>query len=390
MTVQAVRQIPYALPYIGDEEIAQVVESLKSGWVTTGPKVAEFEQRFAQYVGATHAMALNSCTAALHLALVGAGIGKGDEVITTPLTFCATVNTILHVGAKPVLADVDPETLCLSPAAVEARITPRTKAILPVHYAGCPADMAAFKDLARQHKLALIEDAAHAIGTECGGRPIGAIGDYTCFSFYATKNLTTGEGGMLTTEDGEAADRLRKLALHGMSRDAWKRYTAAGSWWYQVEAAGFKYNLTDLAAGLGLAQLARFEEMQRVRESYVRRYHEAFGAAGFELPPDSSRPGDKHSWHLYVLRLDPRAIAIDRGQFIDLLRDAGIGTSVHFIPIHMHPFYQQELGVKPGDFPVTDRAFSRMVSMPLYPRMTTQDVDYVIERTVDLARQHKR
>ncbi|MBM3267045.1 MAG: DegT/DnrJ/EryC1/StrS aminotransferase family protein [Candidatus Sericytochromatia bacterium] len=390
MTTQATRQIPYALPLIGPEEIALVVAALESGWITTGPKVGEFEQQFARYVGATHALGLNSCTAALHLALLGAGVGPGDEVITTPLTFCATINTILHVGARPVLADVDPATLCLSPRAVEAKITPRTKAILPVHYAGCPADLAAFRDLARAHHLEIIEDAAHAIGTWSGGKPVGALSDFTCFSFYATKNLTTGEGGMLTTEDGEAIDRLRRLSLHGMSRDAWKRYTAAGSWWYQVEAAGFKYNLTDLAAGIGLAQLARFADMQRTRERYVARYHEAFAEAGFELPPDSDRPGDRHSWHLYILRLDPLRISIDRATFIDLLKEAGIGTSVHFIPIHMHPYYQQELGVKPGDFPVTDKAFSRMVSMPLYPRMTDEDVAYVCDRAAALARQYRR
>jgi dTDP-4-amino-4,6-dideoxygalactose transaminase len=390
LTVKAARQIPYALPYLGPEEEELVLDALRSGWVTTGPKTVEFERRFADYVGATHSLALNSCTAALHLALLGAGVGKGDEVITTPLTFCATVNTILHVGGRPVLADVDSDTLCLSPSAVEAKITRRTKAILPVHYAGCPADMAAFKDLAKAHNLALIEDAAHAIGTESMGRPIGAIGDFTCFSFYATKNLTTGEGGMLTCEDGAAIDRLRMLSLHGMSRDAWKRYTASGSWWYQVEAAGFKYNLTDVASAIGLAQLAKFEEMQAIREAYVAKYHAALGEAGFELPPDSQKAGDKHSWHLYLLRLDPMRITVDRGTFIDLLKEAGIGTSVHFIPIHMHPYYQQELGVKPGDYPVTDKAFSRMLSLPLYPRMSAEDVDYVIDRAVDLARQFRR
>jgi dTDP-4-amino-4,6-dideoxygalactose transaminase len=390
MTLQATRTVPFARPYIGPEEIDAVVGALESGWITRGPKTAEFERRFAEYVRAPFALALNSCTSALHLALLGAGAGPGTEVITTPLTFCATVNTILHTGATPVLADVDPETLCLSPAAVEAKVTARTRAILPVHYAGCPADMAAFGDLARKYSLALIEDAAHAIGSQCGGRPIGAIGDFTCFSFYATKNLTTGEGGMITTADGEAIERLRKLSLHGMSQDAWKRYTAAGSWWYQVEAAGFKYNMGDLAAGLGLAQLARFEEMQRIRERYVGRYDDAFGAAGFELPPRSPRPGDRHSWHLYVLRLDPQRITIDRGGFIEFLREAGIGASVHFIPIHLHPHYQQVMGVKPGDFPVTERAYSRMVSMPLYPRMTDEDVDYVTLRAAELAQQFRR
>ncbi|MBU6427493.1 MAG: DegT/DnrJ/EryC1/StrS aminotransferase family protein [Cyanobacteria bacterium REEB65] len=384
------RQVPYALPLLGEEEIAQVVDALRSGWVTTGPKTAEFERRFAEYVAAPHAVALNSCTAALHLALLGAGVGPGDEVVTTPLTFCATVNTILHVGARPVLADVDPKTLCLSPEQAAAKLSDRTKAIVPVHYAGCPADMAAFVELARSKGLKTVEDAAHAIGTYSRDRRVGAIGDFTCFSFYATKNLTTGEGGMLTTADAEAASRLRQLGLHGMSRDAWKRYTNAGSWQYQVEAAGFKYNLTDIAAGLGLAQLDRFEAMQRVRESYVARYDAAFAEAGFELPAKSDLPGDRHSWHLYVLRIDPLQLAIDRGQFIEELKAVGVGTSVHFIPIHLHPFYQQELGVRPGDFPVVERAYSRMFSLPLYPKMTDDDVDYVIEQVLTIAKKYRR
>ena len=390
MTVQAARQIPYALPLIGEAEIAQVTEALRSGWITTGPKTTEFERRFAGYVGASHGLGVNSCTAALHLALLGAGVGPGDEVVTTPLTFCATVNTILHVGARPVLADVDPQTLCLSPERVIERLTSRTKAILPVHYAGCPADMDAFTRIAADRGLEVIEDAAHAIGTQSRGRPVGSIGDFTCFSFYATKNLTTGEGGMLTTENTEASDRLRKMALHGMSRDAWKRYTNAGSWQYEVEAAGFKYNMTDIAAGMGLAQLDRFDAMQEVRARYVERYNQAFAEAGFELPADSELPGDRHSWHLYVLRLDPLQLTIERGQFIDELKAAGIGTSVHFIPIHLHSFYQRELEVRPGDFPVTERAYSRMVSLPLYPRMSEDDVDYVIERVLDIARKHRR
>ena len=390
MMPSTTRQVPFAVPYIGQEEIDEVVDSLKSGWITTGPKVKRFEEAFGAYVGAEHAVALNSCTAALHLALLGAGVGPGTEVITTPLTFCATVNTILHVGARPVLADVDPETLCLSPSRAEELITSKTRAIVPVHYAGCPVDMARLKALVEGQGIALIEDAAHAIGTYSGGKRVGTIGDYTCFSFYATKNLTTGEGGMLTTQEGAAADRLRKLGLHGMSRDAWKRYTDSGSWFYQIEAAGYKYNMTDTAAGMGLAQLARFDEMQAVRERYVARYQEAFANQGFELPPESSLPGDRHSWHLYILRLDPLRLAVERGHFIELLTEAGVGTSVHFIPIHLHPFYQQALGVKPGDFPVTERAFSRMLSLPLYPRMSDDDVGYVIDRVLDLVGKHAR
>lgn len=390
--IETDRYIPYALPLIGDEEIQAVTEVLRSDWITTGAKTKQFEAAFARAVDAPHAVALNSCTAALHLALKAAGIGPGDEVITTPLTFCATVNTILHVGATPVLADIDPVTLCLSPEAVEAKLTPRTKAIVPVHYAGHPAEMDAFLALARDHGLVIIEDAAHAVGTRYRGRPIGAIGDYTAFSFYATKNLTTAEGGMLTTPHAEAADRIRVLGLHGISRDAWKRYTAAGSWYYEVEEAGYKYNMTDLAAALGLAQLSRFDAMQAVRKTYAERYHEAFASEpALQLPPtaDASR-GDVHAWHLYVIRLNAEALTIDRDGLIDALKDAGVGTSVHFIPITHHPFYQRTLGVTPEDTPEASGAYARMLSLPLYPKMTPEDVEQVISRTLAILERHRR
>jgi len=386
------RYIPYALPLIGDEEIQAVTEVLRSDWITTGPKTKLFEAVFSRFVDAPHGVALNSCTAALHLALLAAGVGPGDEVITTPLTFCATVNTILHVGATPVLADVDPVTLCLSPEAAEAKITPRTKAIIPVHYAGHPAEMDAFLALAETHGLALIEDAAHAVGTSYRGRKVGSIGDYTAFSFYATKNLTTAEGGMLTTPHEEAADRIRVLGLHGISRDAWKRYTAAGSWYYEVQEAGFKYNMTDMAAALGLAQLARFEAMQEVRKDYAARYNEAFGTLdALDLPPKADEAnGDVHAWHLYVIRLNAEALTIDRDAFLDALKEEGIGTSVHFIPITHHPFYQRTLGVTPADTPVASAAYSRMLSLPLYPKMTPEDVSEVIRRTTGILERHRR
>lgn len=386
------RYIPYALPLIGDEEIQAVTEVLRSDWITTGPKTKLFEAEFARFVDAPHGVALNSCTAALHLALLAAGVGPGDEVITTPLTFCATVNTILHVGATPVLADVDPVTLCLSPEAAEAKITPRTKAIIPVHYAGHPAEMDAFLALAEAHGLAIIEDAAHAVGTSYRGRKVGSIGDYTAFSFYATKNLTTAEGGMLTTPHEEAADRIRVLGLHGISRDAWKRYTAAGSWYYEVQEAGFKYNMTDMAAALGLAQLSRFEAMQEVRKDYAARYNEAFGALdALDLPPKADEAkGDVHAWHLYVVRLKAEALTIDRDAFLDALKEEGIGTSVHFIPITHHPFYQRTLGVTPADTPVASAAYSRMLSLPLYPKMTPEDVSEVIRRTTAILERHRR
>ncbi len=386
------RYIPYALPLIGDSEVQAVTDVLRSDWLTTGAKTKQFEADFARFVNAPHAMALNSCTAALHLALLAAGIGPGDEVITTPLTFCATVNTILHVGAKPVLADIDPLTLCLSPASVEAKLTPRTKAIVPVHYAGHPAEMDSFLALARQHGLVLIEDAAHAVGTSYRGRPVGSIGDYTAFSFYATKNLTTAEGGMLTTASAESADRIRVLGLHGISRDAWKRYTAAGTWFYEVQEAGFKYNMTDLAAALGLAQLGRFEDMQDVRRQYAERYNQAFAAEpAIQLPPAADlAAGDVHAWHLYVIRLNPEAVTLDRDSLIEELKAAGVGTSVHFIPITHHPFYQQALGVTPDDTPVSSANYARMLSLPLYPKMTPQDVEEVISRTLAILERHRR
>lgn len=384
--------IPYALPLIGEEEIRAVTEVLRSDWITTGPKTKQFEADFAAHVDAPHAVALNSCTAALHLALLAAGVGPGDEVITTPLTFCATVNTILHVGAKPVLADIDPDTLCLSPEAAAAKITPRTKAIIPVHYAGHPAAMDAFLSLATEHGLTIIEDAAHALGTRHRGRKVGSIGDYTAFSFYATKNLTTAEGGMLTTPHAEAADRIRILGLHGISRDAWKRYTAAGSWYYEVQEAGFKYNMTDLAAALGLAQLARFERMQATRREYAERYNQAFATdPAIQLPPAANEArGDVHAWHLYVLRLNPDAVTLTRDALIDALKEAGVGTSVHFIPITHHPFYQRTLGVSPADTPVASATYERILSLPLYPKMTPAQVDAVIERTLAILDAHRR
>ncbi len=384
--------IPYALPLIGDEEVQAVTEVLRSDWITTGPKTKQFEADFAAFVDAPHAVALNSCTAALHLALLAAGVGPGDEVITTPMTFCATVNTILHVGATPVLADIDPVTLCLSPEAAAAKITPRTKAIVPVHYAGHPADMDPFLALARENGLTIIEDAAHAVGTRYRGRKVGAIGDYTAFSFYATKNLTTAEGGMLTTPHAEAADRIRILGLHGISRDAWKRYTAAGSWYYEVQEAGYKYNMTDISAALGLAQLSRFEAMQAVRRQYADRYNQAFADdPAIQLPPMADEAqGDVHAWHLYVIRLNLETLTITRDGLIDALKEVGVGTSVHFIPITHHPFYQKTLGISPADTPVASATYERILSLPLYPKMTPQDVDAVIARTRAILDQHRR
>ncbi|MEB3300228.1 MAG: DegT/DnrJ/EryC1/StrS aminotransferase family protein [Candidatus Sericytochromatia bacterium] len=375
-------KVPFHLPWVGEDEKREVLEALDSGWLTAGPKVKAFEAAFAEVTGARHAVAVSSCTAALHLALLGAGVGPGDEVLTTPLTFCATVNTILETGARPVLVDVDPRTLCMDPEAAERALTPRTRALLPVHYAGYPAPLGAFRELAERHGLALIDDAAHALGTFVRGVPVGRGTLATCFSFYATKNLATGDGGMVTTEDDELAAKMRKLALHGMSRDAWKRFSADGSWRYDVELLGYKYNLTDPAAGLGLAQLRRFEDMQARRRMLAATYDARMADLGLIPPPRPDDPGDVHAWHLYVVRLEPGAWPQGRDQLIEELKVRGIGTSVHYIPIHHHSYYQAELGVRPGDFPHTDLAYVTMLSLPLYPRMTDDDQASVIEALV--------
>lgn len=388
----AVSQIPFSPALIGEEEIAAVTEVLRSGWIALGPKTKELEAAIAGYVGARHGIALNSCTAALHLAHLASDIGPGDEVVTTPLTFCATLNTILHVGAKPVLADVDPLSLNLSAEGVEKVLTRKTKGVVPVHYAGNPVDMDPLMALARDKGLTVTDDAAHALGTFYKGRAVGSLADYTAFSFYATKNLATGEGGMLTTNHDEAADRLRVLSLHGMSRNAWKRYSGAGSWFYEVEEAGYKYNMADLAAALGLAQFARFEAMQETRRRYVSRYFEAFkDHPALELPPvaDEAR-GDVHAWHLFMVRVRPEALTIDRDTFIEKLKELGVQTSVHFIPASYHPIYQRELGLKVGDFPVAEDSYRRMISLPLSPKLTMAQIEAVCERVLSICDQHRR
>lgn len=383
------RFLPFALPQIGDEEIAEVVDSLRSGWITTGPKVKRFEADFAARVGARHAIAVSSCTAGLHLALEALAIGPGDEVIVPTLTFCATANVVVHAGARPVLVDVGPDGN-IDPAAVAAAITPRTRAVVPVHFAGQACDLAAIYDLAAHHGLAVIEDAAHAVGSAYRGLPIGAddlagpgLRRVTVFSFYATKNMTTGEGGMIATADDELADRMRLLHLHGMSRDAWKRYTSAGSWYYEVVAAGFKNNMTDIQAALGIHQLRRLDAFIAVRQQYATRYDAAFGAlAGVST---LKRHADRsHVYHLYVVQIDPERAGMERGALIESLRARNIGTSVHFIPVHLHPFYAQELGYRRGDMPVAEAIYDRSISLPLYPLMTETDVDDVIAAVSEL------
>ncbi len=381
--------IPYYLPQTGREEVRQATESIRSGWLTTGPKVHRLEEGIRRLVGASHAIGVNSCTAALHLALAACGVGRGDEVITSPYTFAATGETILYQGARPVFADIVPETLNIDPEAIARAVTRRTRAIVPVHIAGLPCDMDPILSIARRHGLAVIEDAAHALGADLRGRPVGRLSNVTCFSFYATKNLTTGEGGMMTTGDGRLANRLRRLSLHGLSRDAWKRYTKGGSWKYDVVEMGYKYNMTDVAAGLGLAQLARFPIMQRRRGHLARRYGTMLrGCEAFDLPAES--PGATHAWHLYVLRIRPGVLRIGRDELIDRLRARGIGTSVHFLPLHLHSFYRKKFGFRRGDFPHTERESGRALSLPLYPALRTRHQDRVIETLFDLARRYRR
>jgi len=388
-------QVPFHRPSIGQEEIDEVVHTLRSGWLTTGPRTALFEREFRDYVGAPHALAVNSCTAGLHLALAGLGIGPGDEVITTPLTFCATVNVILHSGATPVLADVGPDGN-LDPAAVAERIGPHTKAIIPVHLAGLPCDMDALWELARRHNLRMIEDAAHAAGARYHGHPIGAgnpatgaRSDAVAFSFYATKNLTTGEGGMVTTDDAALADVMKILCLHGISKDAWNRYADKGKWLYQVLLPGFKYNLTDIQSAIGIHQLRRLEEFTRVRERYAALYKDVLGdCEELELP--RGRPDSRHAWHLYGLRLNLDKLECSRDEFIEALRELGIGTSVHFIPIPLHPFFARFADRPENYCPRALALYERLVSLPLYPAMEEAEVEYTAESVKSVAMRFRK
>ncbi|MDZ5456513.1 DegT/DnrJ/EryC1/StrS family aminotransferase [Azohydromonas lata] len=372
--------LPFALPEIGEEEIAEVVDTLRSGWITTGPKARRFEQAFTEFLGdaSLQSIAVNSATAGLHLALEALGIGPGDEVITTTHTFTATAEVVRYLGADVKLVDVDPATLNIDPAAVEAAITPRTKALLPVHYAGLAADMPALLDIARRHGLKVVEDAAHALPTTSGGRLIGTLeSDATVFSFYANKTMTTGEGGMLVTRDPELARRARVMRLHGMSRDAFDRFTATvPSWYYEIVAPGFKYNLTDIAAALGLHQLARARGFQRRRAEIAAVYDACFADLPVITPPQPLA-GDAHAWHLYVLRLAEGA-PLQRDALVTALFEAGIGCSVHYIPLHQHPYWRERYGLKAEDFPHSQHAYERMVSLPIYTRMTDEDVQRVV------------
>ena len=378
----------FSKPAIGQEEIEEVTETLRSGWITTGPKTRQFEAAFRTRVDASEALGLNSCTAGLHLALLASGVRPGDEVITTPMTFCACANVIEHLGATPRLVDVEADTLNLDPRAVIGAVTARTRAILAVHYAGHPVDLDPILDIAASHGLGLVEDAAHALPASYKGRMIGSGPNPVAFSFYATKNLTTGEGGMLTGSP-ELIGRARTLGLHGMSRDAWKRYGPGGSWFYSVDEPGFKYNMTDIQAAMGLVQLRKLAGFQRRRREIVAAYNQAFGELdALETPVE--RDEVEHAWHLYVLRLRLGALRIERDQFIDELAARNIGTSVHFIPIHLHSHYRQKYGYLPEQFPVAYSNYQRMLSLPLHPLLTNSDVGDVIGAVLDVVKRFGR
>lgn len=381
--------LPFHRALIETEEINAVLEVLHSGWLTTGPRVKQFETSFARYTGAANAVAVSSCTAALHLALHAIGLGEGDEVILPTMTFASCGEVVLYFGAKPVLVDCEPNSFHLDAQLVEQAITSRTRAVLPVHYSGHACDMDPILDIACRYGLKVIEDAAHALPSRYKARTIGTIGDITCFSFYATKTLTTGEGGMVTTENPDYADRIRMLSLHGISRDAWRRYSVEGTWRYDIEDIGYKYNLTDLQAALGLAQLQKCESMRARRAALAARYTSALSSLdAFIVPAVPSCV--EHAWHLYVLQVNEKVLNIGRDRVVEELKFRGIGTSVHFIPLHLHSLYQRQCGYRPGQFPNAEKQFSSALSLPLFPGLTFDEQDRVIQALHDIARIHRR
>lgn len=380
--------LPFAYPSITDREKQAVMDVLDSGWLTTGAKTRLFEERFAETVGARHAIALNSATAALHLALEAFGVRAGDEVIVPTWTFAASAEVVAYLGATPVLVDMDRVTLNATPEAILAAVTPRTKAVVVVHIAGYPVDMARLLEALEPHGIPVVEDAAHAFPTRiasAGGRYAGTFGKVGAYSFYATKTITTGEGGMFVTDDPAIADRARLMSLHGISRNAWNRYTASGSWYYEIEDVGYKYNMTDLAASMGLVQLDRAEELLAARRDLAARYATAIRASSvadlIELPADTQ--DGSHAWHLYVIRLRTDRLRVDRGQVVDALKALGIGTSVHFIPLHLHPYYSRK-GFRAVDFPIATLEYERVLSLPIWPGLTPDDLRRVVSGLEDV------
>lgn len=370
--------LPYSRPLLNEEEEEEVLKVLKSGWVAKGPRTLELEKKFAEYLGAKYALALNSCTAALHLSLLSAGIGKGDEVITTTMTFSSTVNTIVHTGAVPVLVDVDPETFLIDPEKIEEKINKHTKAIVPVHYAGMACDMESIKALSNEHKLFISEDTAHGLCTKYKGKLIGSESQAASFSFYATKNICTGEGGMLVTNSKDIYEKAKVLSCHGMSANAWNRYEKGGSWKYDIEAPGYKYNMFDIQAALGIKQLEKLQFMQERRKHIADIYAEAFQEEEAVILPHIPQ-NTETSWHLYVLQIKEELLKINRDEFIEQLNSLNVGTSVHFIPVHLMSYYRENYGYKWGDFKVAEDYYKRIISIPLYPSMSDEDAEYVVK-----------
>ena len=389
MTSRFEKFLPFHVPFIEEGEVQAVADVLKSGWITTGSKVTEFEGAFARFVGARHALAVSSCTAALHLSLDAIHLGKGDEVLIPTLTFTATAEVVTYFGAKPVLVDCVPDYFNVDIEGMARALTGRTRAVIPVHFAGHPCPIDSVLDFATSKHMAVIEDAAHALPAKYKGRDIGTWSPLTAFSFYATKTVTTGEGGMVTTDDDALAERIRLMRLHGMSHDAWKRYGPEGSWQYEVLEAGYKYNLTDMQAALGLVQLAKCDAMWQRRAVIAAKYSAALCELdAYRTPVVASDV--QHAWHLYVILIEPGVLKIHRDQVIKELRHRGIGTGVHFIPLHLHPYYQRVWGYRPGQFPVAESYFERCISLPIYPGMADGDIDRVIENLQDIAARFRR
>jgi len=385
--------LPFSPPFIGEDEKKEVIDTLDSGWITTGPKTELFQERICEYIGCKHAVAVNSGTAALHLSVAASGLKDGDEVIVPTFTFASTAHAVLFQRAKPVFVDIDPVTFNISPDAVETAITPRTKAIIPVHYGGLACDLDAIKKIADQHNLVIIEDAAHAIGTEYKNRKVGSSGTFACFSFYATKNITTGEGGMVVTDNEKLAEKMRVLSMYGISdaRRIWKRYTPRGSWYYDIQELGFKYNMMDIQAALGLHQLRRLDSFIERRTAIASMYHEAFSSEEPLITPYSPKQNEgKHAWHAYPLLIQPGLLSIDRDAFIEELKEENIGTSVLFRPLHLHSFYEKSLGYKKGAFPVSEDVYERLINLPINPKMNDQDVFDVINAVKNIIRRHRR
>lgn len=373
----------------GKEEAKEVFDTLKSGWITTGPKTQKFGKMIENYVGCRYAVPVNSCTAGLHLSLLAAGVSKGDEVITTPFTFAATANVILHAGARPVFVDIQKDTYNISPDLIKKAITKRTKAIIPVHYGGHPCDMDEILKLAKKHNLTVIEDAAHAIGAKYKGKNIGTIGDYTVFSFYATKNITTAEGGAVCLKDAESEEKIRIMSLHGMNRDAWKRYSKQSYWYYEIKYPGFKYNMTDIQSSLGIHQLKKLENFIKKREKIARFYDKNFKNIK-EIKTPTVKKYIRHARHLYSILLDLDRLKIDRNRFFMALDAENIGSSVHFIPVHLHPYYKEKFGFKRGDFPVSEFVFDRIISLPMNPNMTLKDARQVVGAVKKIANYYRK